>query len=108
MRRVILHYHDRCDALGRPALAGAPANTAASPQVQSWPKVVAYDAGRVYVATGFGRVTALNPATGKKLWEKVIGIPIRSSPTAAQNKVFVLTTSGRFFCLKGDNGEIIW
>ncbi len=69
---------------------------------------LAYDTGRVYAATGFGRVTALNPATGKKLWEKVIGIPIRSSPTAAQNKVFVLTTSGRFFCLNGDNGEILW
>ena len=69
---------------------------------------LAYDSGRVYAATGFGRVTALNPATGKKMWEKVIGIPVRSSPTAAQNKVFVLTTSGRFFCLNGDNGEILW
>lgn len=69
---------------------------------------LAYEAGRLYAATGFGRVAALNPATGKKLWEKVIGIPIRSSPTAAQNKVFVLTTSGRFFCLNGENGEIIW
>ena len=69
---------------------------------------LAIDSGRLIAATGFGRVVALNPATGKKIWEKNIGIPVRSSPTAAQNKVFVISTSGRFFCLNGDDGEIIW
>ncbi len=69
---------------------------------------LAADAGRLYVATGFGRVTALNPATGKHIWEKNLGIPIRSSPTAAQNKVFVTTANGRFYCLNGENGEILW
>ena len=69
---------------------------------------LAFDSGRLIVATGFGRVAALNPATGKKLWEKSLGIPVRTSPTAAQNKVFVVTTSGRFFCLNGDDGEVVW
>ena len=69
---------------------------------------IAFDSGRLIVATGFGRVSALNPATGKKLWEKSLGIPVRSSPTAAQNKVFVVTTSGRFFCLNAEDGEIVW
>jgi len=69
---------------------------------------LAADAGRVYVATGFGRVTALDPSTGKKIWEKNLGTPIRSSPTAVDNKVFVTTTVGRFYCLSGDTGEIIW
>ncbi|MGI9421952.1 MAG: PQQ-binding-like beta-propeller repeat protein [Hyphomicrobiaceae bacterium] len=69
---------------------------------------LAVDSGRLYAATGFGRVSALNPASGKTLWEKKLGIPIRTSPTAAQNKVFILTTSGKFFCLNGDDGEILW
>jgi outer membrane protein assembly factor BamB len=69
---------------------------------------LAVDSGRLYAATGFGRVTAIDPATGKKIWEKNVGIPIRSSPTAAQNKVFVVTTTGRTFCLNGDDGEILW
>ena len=69
---------------------------------------IAFDSGKLFVATGFGRVAALNPATGKKIWEKPLGIPVRTSPTAAQNKVFVVTSSGRFFCLNGDDGEVVW
>lgn len=69
---------------------------------------LAADAGRLYAATGFGRVVAIDPTSGKKLWEKSLGIPVRSSPTAAQNKVFVVTASGRFYCLDGNNGEILW
>ncbi len=69
---------------------------------------VAVDNGRLYAATGFGRVSAHNPASGKRLWEKNLGIPVRASPTAAQNKVFVITNTGRFYCLNGDDGEILW
>lgn len=69
---------------------------------------LAVDAGRLYAATGFGRVTAINPATGKIIWEQKLGTPVRSSPTAAQGKVFVTTTTGRFYCLDGESGRIIW
>lgn len=69
---------------------------------------LAIDSGRLIVATGFGRVSALNPASGKTIWEKNIGIPIRSSPTAAGNRIFVVSTSGRTYCLNGDDGEILW
>ncbi len=69
---------------------------------------LAVDSGRLYAATGFGRVIAMAPTSGKRLWEKKLGIPIRSSPTAAQNKVFVTTADGRFYCLNGENGEILW
>ena len=60
---------------------------------------LAVDGGRLYAATGFGTVVALDPASGKKLWEKALGVPIRSSPTAANERVFVVTTDGRVVCL---------
>ncbi|MGI9522244.1 MAG: PQQ-binding-like beta-propeller repeat protein, partial [Hyphomicrobiaceae bacterium] len=69
---------------------------------------LAIDAGRLYAATGFGKVLALEPTTGRLIWERNLGIPVRTSPTAAQNKLFVITSSGRFFCLNGQTGEVIW
>lgn len=69
---------------------------------------LAVDAGRLYAATGFGKVLALEPATGRVIWERSLRIPARTSPTAAQNKLFVITTSGRFFCLDGNTGETLW
>ena len=69
---------------------------------------LAVDGGRLYGASGYGMVAAIDPATGKKIWEKNIGSPIRSSPTASGDKVFVVSSQGRFFCLNGADGSEIW
>jgi outer membrane protein assembly factor BamB len=69
---------------------------------------IAADNGRIYAATGFGTVVALDPQSGKKLWEKALGVPVRSSPTAAADRVFVATTEGRFVCLNGADGTEVW
>ncbi len=69
---------------------------------------LAIEGGMVIAATGYGRVYALNPSTGKVIWKKKLGSPIRTSPTAAQGKVFVVTTEGQLFCLNAANGEEIW
>ena len=34
---------------------------------------LAVDSGRIYAATGYGNVVALDPQTGKKMWEKQLG-----------------------------------
>lgn len=69
---------------------------------------LAADGGRIYVATGFGVVTALDPSSGAKLWEKSLGVPIRAAPTASGDRVFVLTVQGRFYCLSGADGNEQW
>ncbi len=69
---------------------------------------IAVDNGRIYAATGFGTVVALDPASGKKLWEKSLGVPVRASPTAAGDRLFVATSEGRFVCLNGADGNEIW
>jgi outer membrane protein assembly factor BamB len=69
---------------------------------------IAVDSGRVYGASGYGVVAALDPATGKKLWEKNLGSPVRASPTAAGDRVFVVSSQGRFYCLNGADGAEIW
>lgn len=69
---------------------------------------LAIDNGRLYAATGFGTVVALDPVSGKKLWEKNIGVPVRASPTAVNDKVFVLTTEGHVYALAGFDGGELW
>ncbi|HEU4380264.1 MAG TPA: PQQ-binding-like beta-propeller repeat protein [Hyphomicrobiaceae bacterium] len=69
---------------------------------------LAADGGRVYAATGFGLVVAIDPESGKKLWEKSVGSPVRASPTAAGERVFVVTMEGQTYCLSGSDGTELW
>jgi outer membrane protein assembly factor BamB len=66
------------------------------------------DNGRIYAVSGFGVVAALDPKSGKKLWEKNLATPVRSAPTAAGDRVFVVTKEGRFYCLSGTDGAELW
>lgn len=69
---------------------------------------LAYDNGKLFVATGFGSVVALDPGTGKKVWEKDLKTPLRASPTAADGRIFVISTDGRVFCLNAVEGNQLW
>lgn len=69
---------------------------------------IAYDAGRLFVATGFGQVTALEAQTGKVIWQKSFGAPFRSSPTAAADRVFIVTSDGKLLCLSPVDGSELW
>jgi outer membrane protein assembly factor BamB len=69
---------------------------------------MAADNGRLYATSGYGNVAAFDPQSGKKLWEKSLGTPVRAAPTAAGDRVFVVSTEGRFYCLSGVDGSELW
>jgi outer membrane protein assembly factor BamB len=69
---------------------------------------LAADGGRIYAATGYGMVFALDARTGNKLWEKNVEAPVRTSPTAVGERVFVITKDGHVFCLSGSDGTDLW
>lgn len=69
---------------------------------------LAAENSRIYAATGYGTVVAFDAASGKTLWEKTLGTPIRSSPTVVNDKVFVRTSEGRVYCLAGADGSEVW
>ena len=48
------------------------------------------------------------PGPASKLWEKNLGSPVRTSPTAAGERVFVVTKEGQVFCLSGSDGTELW
>ncbi len=69
---------------------------------------LAADGGRIFAATGFGYVYALDSQTGKKLWEKNLSSPVRSSPTVAGGRVFVVTSDGIARALAVGDGAELW
>lgn len=69
---------------------------------------LAADNGRLYIANGYGVVAALEPGSGKVIWQKNLGAPVRAAPTAAGDKLFVVTVQGRFYCLSGVDGAELW
>ena len=69
---------------------------------------LAADGGKLFVVTGFGTAVALNTETGEVLWKKSVGAPIRTSPTAANGKIFFVTTNSRLFCLSAADGSEVW
>jgi outer membrane protein assembly factor BamB len=69
---------------------------------------IAADSGRIYGTSGYGAVIAMEPATGRRLWEKNLGVPIRAAPTAVGDRVFVVTIEGRTFALSGVDGSELW
>lgn len=69
---------------------------------------VAADNGRIFAATGYGTVAALDAKTGKKLWEKAVEAPVRNAPTATADRVFVITSDGRALALAASDGNELW
>lgn len=69
---------------------------------------LAVDGGKLYIATGFGTVVALDPNSGKPIWTKKLDIPIREAPTAVDGRVFVVNAESELFCLNGADGSELW
>ena len=69
---------------------------------------VAYEKGRLYVATRAAEVLALDAATGKILWRKNAGAPIRSAPAVSNGRVFVVTVENTVLAYATADGKKEW
>ena len=69
---------------------------------------VSYADGRVYVATGFGEVAALDASNGSQIWKVKPAGPLRGSPTIAFNDVFVMTQDNQIHALAAADGKLEW
>ena len=68
---------------------------------------LASDGGRIFVATGFGDVVALN-TSGRQLWKINLGVPIINAPVASGGRVFVSSQDNHFFALAQTDGRRLW
>jgi outer membrane protein assembly factor BamB len=69
---------------------------------------LAYENGTIFATTGFGQVVALAAKTGKVLWRRSVGAPLRTAPTARGNRVFAITVTNKLYALNGQTGAVLW
>ena len=66
--------------------------------------------GVVYIASGDGRLHALNANTGKEQWHfSIANVSITGGWTSVTNgRVYIGMSDGRLYSLDAGNGHIIW
>jgi outer membrane protein assembly factor BamB len=77
--------------------------------------------GKIYVYSFDGMVRCISLLEGEELWKTPISQPreiklgemsitaiLWSSPTIADNKVYIGSIEGVFYCLDADTGEVLW
>lgn len=69
---------------------------------------LAVASGRVFASTGQGKVFSLSGKDGARLWERDLGVPIRSAPKLANSLLYITTIDDQLFALNGLNGQIVW
>ena len=69
---------------------------------------LAADEGKIFVATGYGTIFALDMNTGQPVWTKNLNIPIREAPTAADGRIFIVDSESELYCLKQTDGSELW
>lgn len=69
---------------------------------------LAYSEGRIYAASGRGLVASLDAQGGAIFWKKHLHIPLRSAPTVAAGKIFVITIDSQVYALDRSTGTVVW
>lgn len=69
---------------------------------------VATDGARVYVATSYGTLVALDADSGAKVWEQKLSEPARGAPTVAEGKVFAVTQANVVVAMSATDGAEAW
>jgi len=63
---------------------------------------------KVYFANNLGEIYAINKKTGKLSWSTQLSARDPYNISGYMDKLFVLTPSGKLFCLSMQNGQILW
>jgi outer membrane protein assembly factor BamB len=63
---------------------------------------------RLYVATGYAQVLALDVATGQEIWRQTTLAPVRGPPTVSDGRVFVVTVDNELNALAASDGRKLW
>jgi outer membrane protein assembly factor BamB len=69
---------------------------------------LATDGARVYATTAFGRLFALDAATGAVLWQQRMGAAATSPPTVANGVVYAVGADSRAWAVDAQTGRVVW
>lgn len=66
------------------------------------------DGARIYAASSNGRVSALDPETGREIWSVEVDEALSAGPTFGAGTLVVGTSNGDLVALEADSGEERW
>jgi outer membrane protein assembly factor BamB len=69
---------------------------------------IATNGETVFVTTGFGRLTALDAATGTVRWTQDLAASGGSAPTVSGDLVYVVSRDSRAWAIEASNGRVRW
>ncbi|MFD1794651.1 PQQ-binding-like beta-propeller repeat protein [Paracoccus aurantiacus] len=69
---------------------------------------IAYEAGRVFVTTGYGELVALDVRRGGILWRQRLEAPAAGAPTVQNGVVYVTSRTGTGFAVRAEDGKLQW
>jgi outer membrane protein assembly factor BamB len=62
---------------------------------------VAYDAGKLFVASGFGVIYGLDAKTGERLWGQDIGVPFVNAPVVSGGRIYISSHDNQLWSHQG-------
>jgi eukaryotic-like serine/threonine-protein kinase len=109
----LVMYHggpDRSGTMPGPGPAGDPAIAWDVPVTGGMPSSIMplVAQGRVIVADTSGILTALDEATGTKVWSVDLGSATRSSPALVNDRVIAASDAGNLVAVSTADGSLIW
>ncbi|MCB1477985.1 MAG: PQQ-binding-like beta-propeller repeat protein [Rhodobiaceae bacterium] len=69
---------------------------------------LAASGGRVFVATAYGVLKALDISSGAQIWEAKLSAPARSAPTVADGKIYVVSATNVVHAINTADGTEAW
>jgi len=69
---------------------------------------VSYEAGRLFVSTGFAKIFGLDAGSGEVLWERRVPGPMRNGPTVYDGRVYALSVDNQVQALGAEDGRLLW
>ena len=69
---------------------------------------IAFDNGKIFAATGWGTVVALDAKTGNALWTVRTIVPLHSAPVVADGRVYIITQENQAQALDVNDGRVLW
>jgi outer membrane protein assembly factor BamB len=72
------------------------------------PGGIAYEAGTIFVSTGFAEVLALDAATGAERWRRRVEAPVHAPPTVRDGQVYAITITNVLYALNAADGSEAW
>jgi len=69
---------------------------------------IAFADGNIFVASGLGKMVALNAESGELVWARETRVPLNSAPTVIDGRIFVISDDNELFALNSNTGEVLW